>query len=509
MAKPERVQRAFRVIWLAPLLAFIALGAWAFASPVGAGPDDDFHLVSTWCANGGGEHCAEGENTGNRTITASLEKLHCYAYDEEKSAACQEAVLEQLGDEQVLTRRGNFAGSYPPLYYATMGLFSGDNIIASAVVMRFVNVTLFVGLATALFVLLPVFRRSNLVWAWLVTTIPLGLFLIASNNPSGWAMVGVGSAWLALLGYFETDGRRRIALGALFIVSVLLAAGSRSDGAFYAAGAIVTVLVLKGVWERRFLLLSLLPLAGLAISVFFFFTAGQTGSGTGGFSTANREEAPEAEAALGALGLLAFNILNLPDLWTGVFGNWGLGWLDTAMPALVLWASAAAFIGAGFVGLAAMSWRKAIALIGTGVVLFALPLYVLYQSNAAVGTYLQARYLLPLIVVFALVLLFVPPGRSIRFSRLQVWALGFGLVVANFVALQVNIRRYVTGVDAPGVSLDAGAEWWWQGVPFGPNAVWIIGSLAFAGLVVILVREVAGPVEAATLVVEGGPTLAR
>lgn len=493
MAKFDGVRGKFRAIWLAPLLAFLALGAWAFASPIGAGPDDDFHLVSTWCANGGGEHCTEGDSAGNRTITSALEKLHCYAYDEEKSAACQEAVLHDLGDEQTLTRRGNFTGAYPPLYYATMGLFSGDNIIASAVVMRLANVALFVGLATALFALLPVFRRGNLAWGWLVTTIPLGVFLIASNNPSGWAIVGVGSAWLALLGYFETQGRRRIALGVLFIVSVLIAAGSRSDGAFYAAGAIVTVLVLKAVWEKRFVILSLLPLVGLAISIFFFFTAGQTGSGTGGFSTASREETPEAEAALGALGLLAFNILNLPGLWTGVFGNWGLGWLDTAMPAIVLWASTAAFIGAGFVGLAAMSWRKAIALIGTGLVLFALPLWVLYQSSAAVGTYLQARYLLPLIVVFALVLLFVPTGRSIEFSKLQRWAIGFALVIANFVALQVNIRRYVTGVDAPGVSLDAGAEWWWQGVPFGPNAVWIVGSLAFAALVVLVVREVSQP----------------
>src|SRR5690606_3725241 len=113
------------------------------------------------------------------------------------------------------------------------------------------------------------------------------------------------------------------------------------------------------------------------------------------------------------------------------------GWLDTAMPAIVLWAGAAAFIGAGFVALASMDWRKAIALTGVGLVLFALPLYVLYQSNAAVGTYLQARYLLPLIVVFGMVLLFVPAGRSIEFSRLQRWAIIFALVVANFVALQV------------------------------------------------------------------------
>jgi hypothetical protein len=53
----------------------------------------------------------------------------------------------------------------------------------------------------------------------------------------------------------------------------------------------------------------------------------------------------------------------------------------------------------------------------------------------------------------------------------------------------VNIRRYVTGIDNPGLSLDAGREWWWH-VPFGANAVWVVGTLTFAGLVCVLLREI-------------------
>jgi len=62
--------------------------------------------------------------------------------------------------------------------------------------------------------LLPLRRRSTLLWGWIVSIVPLGLFLIASNNPSSWALIGIGSAWLALLGYLETHGKRKIALGA-------------------------------------------------------------------------------------------------------------------------------------------------------------------------------------------------------------------------------------------------------------------------------------------------------
>jgi len=30
----------------------VALGAWSVASPVGASPDEDYHLVSIWCSHG-------------------------------------------------------------------------------------------------------------------------------------------------------------------------------------------------------------------------------------------------------------------------------------------------------------------------------------------------------------------------------------------------------------------------------------------------------------------------
>lgn len=477
-------------IILAPLLAFLALSAWAFASPVASSPDDDFHLVSIWCADGGSEYCQPGEAPSNRLVNSDLLELQCFAYDENASAGCQESILTDASEE-TLTRRGNFAGNYPPLYYSTMHVFAGDDILASAMVMRIVNILLFVGLSTALFLLLPIKRRPILLWGWLVTLVPLGIFLVTSNNPSGWAVTAVGSSWLALLGYFETEGRRRIALGGVFLLSVLMAAGARSDAAFFVAGGTVTVLVLKAAWERKFLILSILPVVGIAIAALFFLTAGQTASGVEGFgpSPSSSEAGPDAAESLGSGGVLAYNILNLPYLWTGVFGGWGLGWLDTAMPTMVLWAAASAFIVFAFLGLAVMSKRKAIAAGGTALILVVLPLYVLWKSNAPVGHHLQARYILPLIVILAFVLLYEPVGRRFRLGRVQRLAIVVALSLANFIALQVNIRRYVTGVDSPGLSLDTDAEWWWSGVPVSPNAVWLVGSLVFLALVVILSRE--------------------
>jgi len=68
----------------------------------------------------------------------------------------------------------------------------------------------------------------------------------------------------------------------------------------------------------------------------------------------------------------------------------------------------------------------------------------------------------------------------------QTFAILAALALANLVALQVNIRRYVTGADQQGLNLDAGAEWWWSGFPVGPTAMWVIGAIAYVGLLAVL-----------------------
>jgi hypothetical protein len=50
------------------------------------------------------------------------------------------------------------------------------------------------------------------------------------------------------------------------------------------------------------------------------------------------------------------------------------------------------------------------------------------------------------------------------------------------------MRRYITGTDDQGFNLNSGIEWWWS-IPVSPMAVFIAGSLSYAGLVAILARE--------------------
>ena len=107
-----------------------------------------------------------------------------------------------------------------------------------------------------------------------------------------------------------------------------------------------------------------------------------------------------------------------------------------------------------------------------------------------VGSQFQPRYLLPLIVLLSLVLVTASAGSpTVRFTRVQTFGILGALAIANVVALQVNIGRYVAGADQQGFNLSARAEWWWPDLPVGPTAVWLIGSLSFAGLLAVLWPE--------------------
>lgn len=494
-------RRWVRAVYLAPILAFLALSAWAFASPVGAAPDDDYHLVSIWCANGGSAECEPGSSDRTRSVATGLIDAFCYPHEREQSAACQNEVWPTWTQGRYETDRGNFAGEYPPIYHSVMRAFVSSDIQTSALVMRVFNAALFVGLATALAVLLPESRRRALLWGWLVTLVPLGMFLIPSNNPSGWAITGVGTAFMALLGWFETSGRRRWALGALYALGVVMAAGSRGDAAVYAAGASLTAAILASERTREWALRSLLPVAGVLFAVIMFTSAGQSGVGAVGFTSGGGEAAlpvgadgEDVGAPLGGWALAAYNLLSLPFLWTGVFGTWGLGWLDTGLPDIVPWAATAAFVAVGFAGIGRITGRKTIATGGVLAVLVVLPVYVLTMGNDTVGVNLQPRYLLPLIVLFGFLLVSEARGvDTIRFTRVQTFTILSALAVAQLVALQINIRRYVTGADQQGLNLDAGAEWWWAGLPLGPSAVWVVGALAYAGLLATLWPRLTAP----------------
>ena len=81
-------------------------------------------------------------------MLAGITTAPCFVADEEASGACQDWSGELTPN--VAADHGNWIGAYPPLYYATMNIFATTDIQASALVMRFVNVVLYLAIMTAL-----------------------------------------------------------------------------------------------------------------------------------------------------------------------------------------------------------------------------------------------------------------------------------------------------------------------------------------------------------------------
>lgn len=416
--------------------------------------------------------CEPGDTPDARTVPSVLiTASQCFAYRQDDSAACELTPV----DHTVSTTRGNFTGTYPPVFYAAMGVFASDNVAASVIWMRIVNAGLFVGLVSLLTWLIPVGLRKLALWPVMLTIVPLGMFIVPSTNPSSWAVISAAGVWLGTYAFLgASEPWRRGALAALVLVLTVMGAGSRADAAVYAAGAAVLALVLS--WKRVKLsaLTLALPVAVVLVSVALFVTASQSG-GLG-----------YAEERDSVLVLIAANLVLLPELWVGVFGTVGLGWLDTNLPGTVWVPVFLAFGAIVFASLRIMPARKAVALSGVMAALVVLPLYYYVTEGVYVGTVVQPRYIYPLIVILAGVALYGATRADLHLTRLQLWLVAAFLVVANTVALHTNLRRYVTGTDVRSANLDANLEWWWEGAPIGPNALWMLGALAFAVAVVAL-----------------------
>jgi hypothetical protein len=468
-------------------VALVLLGlCWSLASPPGASPDDDFHLSTIWCHTGDPDVCRrtgeEIEPGIERVLVAPGLGPACYGLREDVSAACLEESTSRTGLEP--SRADD--GLYPGGFHRLMSLFAGANVDRSVVVMRMVSWLLAMALLVAAGALAGPDLRRAFSLAALTSFVPMGLYLFASNNPSGLTVAGVAAYWCAIVVAMAGAGRRRRRVAAsVALVSAIVALGSRSDAGVYLAVASLAAWISTGGYLPGLRRRSLFP-AGVAAAGLAATLAGtQTQRvGEGGV----RLEPPSLTVSL------FDNALELPRLVTGSLGTSDLGAYDVPMPGAVSTLMLLAFGGALMAGLSSVSPAKWVASAVVGGALVGIPLVVLTEGRYLVGDprYVQPRYLLPLLPVLVGTVLLAPRGgRRIRLTRGQVALLVSAVALAHAAALHTTIRRYVTGLDVRGPDLGESVEWWWGTGP-GPLTTWAVGSLAFvvvAVLVSTLVRR--------------------
>ncbi|MGO4679832.1 DUF2142 domain-containing protein [Microbacterium sp. 2MCAF23] len=453
-----------------PLLAVLALFSWSFSSAVGSSPDDDFHLASIWCGLGDRPGlCEQPDGTSGtveRKVPTPVAQAICAAQHSDMSASCWKEDAPGLA----LVKRANIDHLYPPVFYGAMSVFASKDVAASVIAMRLANSVIAVGLITAVFLFLPRRLRPALIISVLAASVPLGLFVFASTNPSSWALLSAATVWVSLYGALIAPTRRQtVVLTSLAVLAALLGAGARADAALFAVfGAMIALWL--GLRRGRGLLVPLVGGAAVVVlSAALYLSASQSSAATGGLGGYGSHLSG---------GELVRNALDIPSLWIGIFGYWPLGWFDTGVPSVVWVLGSAVF---GFVlltGLHGATRRRIVASLATLAAMWFVPFYILWQSGAHVGQGVQPRYIMPLMIIA----LGVSAANEKARTLWRGWPLiisAAALALTNAVSLHINIQRYTTGLDVTNVDPGSHAEWWWGWAP-SPMGVWLIGSVAFA-----------------------------
>jgi hypothetical protein len=464
-------------ITLAAIGAFTALSMWAFASPPGSGPDDDFHLPSIWCSHGQVDGICDPEFAGDgygKTPTPLSPSAICFAFKSDQSAACQ-ANMFDWQDKKLSGSRTNEEGRFPNGFYWTLNFLIGDNTLNSAMLMRIFNSLLAVSLLFMTAIFATPRSRVSLIASWAVVSVPLAMFTIASTNPSSWSIIGIGTYWVSLLSYLRSKTLKySIINGILLFISGLIAIQSRSEASPYLILSTLIVFIIHFNWKELFSLNKrfILPTIVVLLAFYEFLTT----PSTLGWSTG----LPGGDPNRSSRELWFRNISDWPTFITGSLGGWPLGWLDVPMPSMVYFCAMFAFIGVLFTGLLNLNWRKSIAILLIVSTLVILPLRILALGKNYVGENVQPRYFLPLLFLLVGIAVFSPKNvEAFYLSYAQVIVAAFFVTSAHAFALHFTMRRYLTGSDVVDWNLNKSVEWWWSFMP-SPMASWALASLGFA-----------------------------
>ena len=305
----------------------------------------------------------------------------------------------------------------------------------------------------------------------------MGLYFIASNNPSSWAITGVFCYGAALYAALHAQGWRRWTLLGVAGLSALLCYECRGDASFYVFVASLGILILQA--RRRHL-----PEIGVAtvlsaIGVWLMLGSGQA---------SNVTHTSDATVTLqDRIDVAVMNVRYLPDYFAGFLGLYsGPGWRDTPLPGYTTILGLLVLGAVLFYGARTVSLRKALAAFVVFGAMAGIPLLIATPTAFPnLGGY-HSRYALPLLGTWLMIWVTSavkkPSPTKGQFTFFVVF-----LSVAEAVAMHTTIARYVRGLlwiphigwIAPG-NLNGDIQWWWADMPLSPMALWGLASLGYA-----------------------------
>jgi hypothetical protein len=466
-------QSSLRLIFRSAIFLFITLVCWSLASPAGSSPDENFHIINIWCA--------EGTTHAKCTQPGLVERAKIGVADIDQSSCVFERQDEFQRCDQIKPFESVMRGeSYPNGYYRIMNMFHSLPGSLGLLTMRFLN-----GLIASLFLIAQlclVDRKQRIAWltSFTLTLIPMSIFLLSSIHPHAWGITGCAHAWMFLLSALkgkQIGCIKHYLAWAAWLTSGLICLVSRYDTfLFFLASSILTVfaaqLSVKKIMLKRIfwigtltsimivLLVFLIPMLRVILQLPFDPSLNQYTNSTWLGAWVVRAAAIPLEI-LGS-GVMGQNFVQMPPLvW--IFGS-------TCVSATLAFAAVR------------VSRKQVVIFTFSTLLLF----YIIIWFNNEMYRDLEnmnGRYIVALIpFIFGLFIYLSDSSvqmMEIRNLRFVVIAL---LSAANSISIRTLLDRSINGdfyeFSMLPLKLDQ-ADWWWVGIPFGPNFIWALASIAF------------------------------
>ncbi|WP_167145220.1 DUF2142 domain-containing protein [Actinomyces sp. ZJ308] len=460
---------------------------WAVSSPLESSPDDDYHLGSIWCPRPVNSSCetsvVDGKPVVRVPVAVADSSMRCFVFQPDKSAAC---TLGYDDNKMVWSTRYD-DGGYPVGYYRFHHLLIGEDVQTSALVMRGVNVLISVFLLGSVGFCSPQRLRRPFIAAIMASWVPMGIYFIASNNPSSWAVSGLLVYSSAMYMATQQEGRARIALMLCAIAGAGMCVASRYDASFYLL--VVGLAILLAVrWTRQRWPELCLVVGAAFVGVCSMMLSSHVAD------VADPAKGPVEQQSF--LEKLIVGIETAPKYLGGFWGHaWNPGWTDIPLgvrsPFILTVMAAGAFVA---IALRRGGWRKWLVLVTLIGAIVGLP--AVFHANGAfevIDAY-QARYILPLLAPTFFFALALDQDEEAWFTVPQaVWIVVCG-ALCQTISLHTTLLRYVHGIKEPWeLNLNEKIEWWWS-VPVSPMMVWFIttctATAAFGIIMSMLTRRV-------------------